>query len=91
LRLALPRDEDLLDLLAREYKGVPVLHWRIEHFQGPAAGIDLVIATNIIENGLNVPGANPVLVWRADRFGLTQLYQLLGKVRGAVRAPSVTF
>ena len=48
--------------------------------------LDVLIATNIIESGLDIPTANTLIVHRADQFGLAQLYQLRGRVgRSKVR------
>jgi transcription-repair coupling factor (superfamily II helicase) len=41
---------------------------------------DVLLATTIIENGLDIPNANTLVVNRADRYGLAQLYQLRGRV-----------
>ena len=41
---------------------------------------DVLVATTIIENGLDIPLANTLVVNRADRYGLSQLYQLRGRV-----------
>jgi transcription-repair coupling factor (superfamily II helicase) len=41
---------------------------------------DVLLATTIIENGLDIPNANTMIVNRADRYGLSQLYQLRGRV-----------
>ncbi|MCF8068316.1 MAG: transcription-repair coupling factor [Desulfobacterales bacterium] len=42
--------------------------------------IDLLVCTTIIESGIDIPSANTILVNRADRFGLSQIYQLRGRV-----------
>ena len=42
--------------------------------------IDLLVCTTIIESGLDIPSANTIIVNRADRFGLAQMYQLRGRV-----------
>ncbi|MEJ2538920.1 MAG: transcription-repair coupling factor [Gemmatimonadota bacterium] len=42
--------------------------------------LDVLVATSIIENGLDVPNANTLIVDRADTFGLSQLYQIRGRV-----------
>ena len=45
-----------------------------------AAEFDVLLCTTIIESGLDVPNANTILIDRADRFGLADLYQLRGRV-----------
>lgn len=48
---------------------------------GFAAGsADLLLSTTIIENGIDIPRANTIIVDRADRFGIADLYQLRGRV-----------
>jgi transcription-repair coupling factor (superfamily II helicase) len=42
--------------------------------------VDVLVCTTIIESGLDIPSANTIVVNRADRFGLAQLYQLRGRV-----------
>ena len=41
---------------------------------------DILVATTIVENGIDIPNANTIIVDRADRFGMADLYQLRGRV-----------
>ena len=45
-----------------------------------AHSFDVLLATTIVENGLDIPNANTIIINRADRYGLAQLYQLRGRV-----------
>jgi transcription-repair coupling factor (superfamily II helicase) len=57
-----------------------------------AGEFQILLTTTIIENGLDIPRANTLIVNRADRFGLAQLYQLRGRVgRSDVRAYAYLF
>lgn len=90
--VVVPRIDDMAPISERLQRIVPDLV-RIEaHGKLPAKDIDtamvrfaggdgdILLATNIIEAGLDVPRANSMIVWRADRFGLAQLHQLRGRV-----------
>ena len=96
--VVVPRIEDLEGLSERLAKLVPELEVLQAHGKMPANDLDetmvrfaggdgdVLLATNIIEAGLDVPRANTMIVWRADRFGLSQLHQLRGRVgRGSRR------
>ncbi len=64
---------------AGELRGVMRLFTRGE--------VDVLIATTIIESGLDIPAAGTIIVHRADRFGLSELHQLRGRVgRGVHKA-----
>lgn len=94
-----PRIEDLAG--ARDFlsKSVPEVRVAVAHGQMPSGTLDdimtafydgkydVLLSTTIIESGLDVPTANTLIVHRADRFGLSQLYQLRGRVgRAKLRA-----
>ena len=94
-----PRIEDIARLEERLRALVPEVKIAIAHGQMPAQALEAVMSsfydgacevllcTNIIESGLDLPAANTIIVHRADMFGLSQLYQLRGRVgRAKVRA-----
>ncbi len=90
--VVVPRIEDMARLGDTLRRIVPDLSIVEAHGKMPPADIDstmvgfargqgdVLLATNIIEAGLDVPRANTMIVWRADRFGLAQLHQLRGRV-----------
>lgn len=93
-----PRVSDIENLYARLSKIVPEVHIKIGHGQMPPEEMadimkafenrkfDVLISTNIIESGLDIPNANTLIVYRSDMFGLSQLHQLRGRVgRSKVR------
>ncbi len=87
-----PRIADLNRVYDKLVKMVPDLKIFTAHGKMPAAELDevmtdfgegkadLLLSTNIIESGIDIPTANTIIIHRADMFGLSQLYQLRGRV-----------
>jgi transcription-repair coupling factor (superfamily II helicase) len=86
------RVETIYDLAAKIRELVPSARIVVGHGQMPEAELervmlafmnheyDVLVATSIIENGLDIPLANTMIINRADRHGLSELYQLRGRV-----------
>jgi transcription-repair coupling factor (superfamily II helicase) len=86
------RVETIYELAAKIRELVPSARIVIGHGQLPEAELervmlafmnheyDVLVATSIIENGLDIPLANTIIINRADRHGLSELYQLRGRV-----------
>jgi transcription-repair coupling factor (superfamily II helicase) len=94
-----PRIEDLADAKSFLDKHVPEVRVAVAHGQMPSTVLedimsafydgkfDVLLSTTIIESGLDIPTANTLIVHRADMFGLSQIYQLRGRVgRAKLRA-----
>ena len=94
-----PRITDLPDMEAFLREQLPELTYVIAHGQLAAGDLDdrmnafydgkydVLLSTTIIESGIDIPTANTMIVWRADMFGLSQLYQIRGRVgRSKTRA-----
>jgi transcription-repair coupling factor (superfamily II helicase) len=94
-----PRIEDLAGAKDFLDRNLPELRVTVAHGQMPPTVLDdimtafydgkydVLLSTTIIESGLDIPTANTLIVHRADRFGLSQLYQLRGRVgRAKLRA-----
>ncbi|MGY3621586.1 DEAD/DEAH box helicase [Bradyrhizobium sp. USDA 10063] len=97
--LICPRIQDIDPMLARVQSLAPDLRIVCLHGKLPVDEIDdrmmsfvegeadVLLATNIVESGLDIPRANTIVVCWPDRFGLAQLHQLRGRVgRGGIRA-----
>ena len=94
------RVESIYSLANLVQKLVPEARVAVAHGQMPEAELekamlafvegraDVLVATTIIENGLDIPRANTMIINRADRYGLAQLYQLRGRVGRSERRAS---
>ena len=94
-----PRITDLPEIEAFLKEQLPELTYVIAHGQMAAGELDdrmnafydgkydVLLATTIVESGLDIPTANTMIIHRADMFGLAQLYQIRGRVgRSKTRA-----
>ena len=94
-----PRIKDIPEIKAKIAALVPELKLIVAHGQMTPGDLDTImnefydgthdvlISTAIIESGLDIPTANTMIIHHAHRFGLSQLYQLRGRVgRGKIRA-----
>jgi len=94
-----PRISDLPEIEAFMAAQMPELSYVIAHGQMAAGELDdrmnafydgkydVLLATTIVESGLDIPTANTMIIHRADMFGLSQLYQIRGRVgRSKTRA-----
>ena len=97
--VVVPRISDLAEMEEFLKDQVPEVSFITAHGQMAAGELDdrmnavydskfdVLLATTIVESGLDIPTANTMVVWRADMFGLAQLYQIRGRVgRSKVRA-----
>jgi transcription-repair coupling factor (superfamily II helicase) len=94
-----PRIADLDEVRERLRETVPEIKYAVAHGRMAASELenvmtafderafDLLLSTNIVESGLDIPSANTMIVHRSDMFGLAQLYQLRGRIgRSKIRA-----
>jgi transcription-repair coupling factor (superfamily II helicase) len=94
-----PRVKDVPEIEEFLREHVPEVRYVVAHGQMAAGQVEermsafydkkfeVLVSTTIVESGLDIPSANTMIVHRADRFGLAQLYQLRGRVgRGKTRA-----
>jgi transcription-repair coupling factor (superfamily II helicase) len=94
-----PRLTDLPDVEYWLTENMPEVSYIVAHGQLAAGDLDqrmnafydgshdVLVATSIVESGLDIPTANTMVIWRSDMFGLAQLYQIRGRVgRSKTRA-----
>lgn len=87
-----PHIADLVYIQEFLQKKVPELKFAVAHGQMPSTQLedimnafydgmyDVLLSTSIVESGLDIPSANTIIVYKADKFGLAALYQLRGRV-----------
>ncbi|MBI5558104.1 MAG: transcription-repair coupling factor [Deltaproteobacteria bacterium] len=86
------RVQSIHEMAGRVQKLVPEARIAVAHGQMPGKqledimvsfiqrDVDVLVCTTIIESGLDIPNANTIIITRADRFGLAEIYQLRGRV-----------
>ncbi|MBO9499695.1 MAG: transcription-repair coupling factor [Novosphingobium sp.] len=97
--IVVPRIADMPEVEGWLHQAVPEVKYIAAHGQMGAREVeermaafyekryDVLLSTTIVESGLDIPSANTIVIHRADRFGLAQLYQLRGRVgRSKLRA-----
>ena len=97
--IVVPRIADMPDMELWLRRAVPEVRFVAAHGQMAPGEVeermsafyegkyDVLLSTTIVESGLDIPAANTIIIHRADRFGLAQLYQLRGRVgRSKLRA-----
>jgi transcription-repair coupling factor (superfamily II helicase) len=97
--IVVPRISDMADVEEWLHEHVPEIKSVSAHGQMSPSEVeermgafydrkyDVLLSTTIVESGLDIPSANTIIIHRADRFGLAQLYQLRGRVgRAKLRA-----
>jgi len=97
--IVVPRIADMPEVEAWLHKYVPEIRFVSAHGQMSPSEVEermsafyekryeVLLSTTIVESGLDIPSANTIIIHRADRFGLAQLYQLRGRVgRAKLRA-----
>ncbi|MFC3099618.1 transcription-repair coupling factor [Altererythrobacter lauratis] len=97
--IVVPRIADLDQVADWLHQNVPEIRYVAAHGQMAPGEVEermsafyekkyeVLLSTTIVESGLDIPSANTIIIHRADRFGLAQLYQLRGRVgRSKIRA-----
>jgi len=97
--IVVPRIADMEAMADWLHEHVPEIRFVTAHGQMAASEVEermsafyerkyeVLLSTTIVESGLDIPSANTIIIHRADRFGLAQLYQLRGRVgRAKLRA-----
>ena len=87
-----PRISDLMEVSEKLHELLPEIKIAVAHGQMPPSHLedvmtdfadkkyDMLLSTTIIESGIDLPNVNTIIIYRADMFGMAQLYQLKGRI-----------